>query len=95
MSVMDMPRVADCTASSCAYNHDGCHAGAVTIASGDGDCATFFSTGISGGLPTVMATVGACQRTACVFNEQAACTASEVHIGSGTDTAHCLTFQAS
>lgn len=93
MSVMDLPRVADCTASSCAHNHGGCHAGAVTISHDDGDCATF-PTGTTGGLPTVMATVGACQRTECAFNEQAACTASEVHIGSGTDTAQCLTYSA-
>ncbi len=94
MSVTDMPRVSDCTASSCAYNHDGCHAGAVTIGSHNSDCATFFPTGSDGGLPTVLASVGACQRTSCAHNDHATCTTSEVHIGAGTDSAQCLTYSA-
>ncbi len=92
MTVMDLPRVAECTATSCAYNHDGCHAAAVTIDSANGDCATFFPTTFDGRLPSVLATVGACQRTTCTFNGNGACAAQEVSIGSGTDTAHCLTF---
>ncbi len=95
MTITDMPHVTECTATSCAYNHDGCHAVAVNIDSDNGDCSTFFPTGIDGGLPTVMATVGACQRTDCVYNEHAVCGASEVHIGSGTNPAHCLTYTAS
>lgn len=93
MTVTAHPRVTDCTALSCAYNdHRGRHAVGITIDNAD-NCATFFPVDIDGGLPSVIATVGACQRTDCVHNEHAACTASEEHIGTGTASAHCLTYE--
>jgi hypothetical protein len=93
MTVTAQPRVTECSALSCAYNdHQGCHAVGITIDEAD-NCVTFFPTGVDGGLPSVIATVGACQRTDCVHNEHAVCTASEVRIGTGTDPAHCLTYQ--
>lgn len=92
-TVSDLPAVADCSATECTYNHDGCHAGAITVASGAA-CATFFETGTQGGLPKVVATVGACQRTTCLHNENAVCHADSVRIGpgAGAGTANCLTF---
>ncbi len=92
-AVTDQPRVAECTVAGCAYNHDGCHAVAVTIGSHDSDCSTFFPTSQSGGLDKVIATVGACQRTECVHNEHAVCTANSVRVGPGAGTANCLTYQ--
>lgn len=92
----ELPAVADCTVAACSYNHDGCHAGAVTIsASGsDASCATFIPLSVKGGLPKMLATVGACQRNDCVHNVALNCTASAVKIGSGSDTADCLTYEA-
>lgn len=90
-TVSDLPHVVDCTVSDCTYNHDGCHAGAITVESG-ASCATFFDTGGRGGLDKVVATVGACQRTTCVHNQNAVCHADGVRIGPGSGTANCLTF---
>lgn len=92
-AVTDMPQVSECTVARCAYNHDGCHAVAVTIGSHDSDCSTFFPTGTDGGLPMVIATVGACQRVDCRHNEHAVCTASSVRVGAGLGTANCLTYE--
>jgi hypothetical protein len=49
-ALMDMPRVAECTIEGCSYNHDGCHAGAITIAGvvGDASCATFIPLSTEG-----------------------------------------------
>lgn len=90
----DLPTVSGCTATECGYNHDGCHAGAITISSNGADCATFLPLGIDGGLPKVIAAVGACQRTECAFNSAAVCTAASVRIEGGHGPAHCQTFQA-
>ena len=50
-------------------------------------------TGQHGGLPKVLASVGACQRGECVHNDHLMCTASEVHVGPGADNADCLTYK--
>lgn len=93
-NLAELPTVAACTATGCGYNHDGCHAAAITI-SGDGaDCATFLPLSIDGGLPKVVAAVGACQRTNCAFNTAAVCTAPTVRIDGGHGPAHCQTFTA-
>ncbi|PWD52565.1 DUF1540 domain-containing protein [Serinibacter arcticus] len=87
-----MPHVADCAVTDCSYNHDGCHAFAVTI-DDDVDCATFIDIGTRGGLDRVVAQVGACQRTSCQFNTNLECGADAVRIGpGGSGTANCLTF---
>ena len=60
-TLMDMPQVSECSVAGCSYNHDGCHAGAVTI-TGTGDdaqCATFIPLGYKGGLDRVISHVGA------------------------------------
>lgn len=94
MSTMtDLPLVEDCTVAGCSYNHDGCHAGAVTIG-GHGEhaeCATFIPLDVKGGI-TVLARVGACQRVDCVHNEELECTAPAVHIGLHGDVADCLSY---
>lgn len=93
-NLAELPAVQACTATSCTYNHDGCHAGAITISSTDADCATFLPLGTDGGLPKVIASVGACQRTDCEHNESAVCTASSVRIEGGAGAAHCQTYHA-
>ena len=89
-SMLEMPQVSDCTATTCAYNHDGCHAFAVSINS-DAECATFLSLNQKGGLD-VVAQVGACQRADCTHNSSLECTADAVRIGAGADSADCLTY---
>lgn len=92
MSVVDMPRVSECTVAGCSYNHDGCHAFAVTVGQ-DHHCATFVPLDVKGGLSKVVSQVGACQRTSCAFNKDLECTAESIRVGgAGTDTANCLTY---
>lgn len=97
-ALMDLPAVAGCTATDCSYNHDGCHAPAVTIGGegSDAQCTTFIPLEeISGGLQGTHGGVGACQRSECVHNEALTCTADAVHIGSRGDSADCLTYDPS
>lgn len=88
--------VIDCTVANCSFNdHTHCNAAGITIG-GNADhaqCATFIDTGSMGGLPKVLASVGACQRGECSHNENLMCTATEVHVGPGTDNADCLTYE--
>lgn len=96
-TLAEMPQVSECTVAGCSYNnHSACHAGAVTIG-GHGaaaQCATFIPLNVKGGLDTVLASVGACQRADCAFNENLSCTASEVRVGAAGDLADCLTYTA-
>lgn len=92
MTVIDMPRVSECTVGDCSYNHDGCHAFAVTVGD-DAACATFIPLDLKGGLSKVVTQVGACQRTSCAYNTDLECTAAEIRMGAGTDPASCLSFQ--
>ena len=95
-TVLDLPLVTICTVAGCSYNHDGCHAGAITVG-GHGDtasCATFIPLDVKGGLGAMVAHVGACQRADCTHNEALECTAESVHIGSLGDPADCLTYSA-
>lgn len=92
-TTLEMPQVHDCSATTCAYNHDGCHAFAISMNS-DAECATFLSLNDKGGLD-VVAQVGACQRSDCRFNESLECRAPSVKVGpSGTSGADCLSYQA-
>ncbi|QFG67589.1 DUF1540 domain-containing protein [Ornithinimicrobium pratense] len=86
--------VADCTVTQCSFNHDG-SADAITVGANGSEapCTTLISLDERGGLPTASAHVGACQRIDCTHNEHLMCAAPSVMIGSGPDTADCLTFQ--
>lgn len=92
-ATIEMPHVAECAVTGCSYNHDGCHAFAVTITDDASDCATFIDIGARGGLDRVVAQVGACQRVECKFNQFLECKAESVRIGPGAGTANCLTYQ--
>ncbi|MQW77792.1 DUF1540 domain-containing protein [Nocardioides sp. dk4132] len=89
-----MADVGTCSVETCSFNHDGCTADAITVGStGDhATCATFISLGVSGGLPTVRAHVGACQRADCVHNHDLLCHADSVTIAWGGDEADCMTY---
>ncbi|MCG8927204.1 DUF1540 domain-containing protein [Lentzea sp. CC55] len=92
-----MPAVHDCTVSDCSYNHDGCHAFAITVRGDNGaaDCGTFIPLGTKGGLDKVIAQVGACSRTDCRHNASLECTAQSVRVGQGEGAHHanCLTYE--
>ena len=60
----DLPNVRACSVTGCSYNHDGCHAAAVTIGA-DEQCVTFIPLDAKGGIDTVQAHVGACQAIDC------------------------------
>ena len=98
MATLEMPAVSECTVAGCSYNHDGCHAFAITVSGHDGsaDCGTFIPLGAKGGLDKVVAQVGACQRLDCVHNTDLECTAPSVRVGAGTapgaSAAGCLTY---
>ncbi len=93
---LDLAHVTDCNVTGCGYNHDGCHASAVTIG-GVGDqasCATFIPLNTKGGLDRVLTTVGACQRGDCVHNSSLECGADSIRVGASAEsaTAGCLTY---
>jgi len=48
-TLLEMPRVQECTVTGCGYNHDGCHAFAITIEQQSASCATFIDTLVSTG----------------------------------------------
>jgi hypothetical protein len=93
-----MPAVHECTVSGCSYNHDGCHAFAITVngTNGTADCGTFVPLSGMAGLAMVVAQVGACSRADCMHNRALECTASGVRIGPGQGghAANCLTYTA-
>lgn len=96
MGTTEMPAVNECTVAGCSYNHDGCHAFAITVNGADGsaDCGTFIPLPRKGGLDRVVAQVGACSREDCSHNANLECTAQGVRIGAGPGghAANCLTY---
>lgn len=91
-----MPAVHECTVTGCSYNHDGCHAFAITVSgvNGSADCGTFVPLSTKGGLDRVTAQVGACSRTDCSYNRDLECSAESIRVGagSGDHVANCLTY---
>ncbi|MEE2522584.1 DUF1540 domain-containing protein [Pseudarthrobacter sp. J75] len=87
--------VSACSVGTCSFNHDGCTAFAITVSGSPehASCATFIDTSSLGGLPKVLAHVGACQRAECKFNDHLMCDAHDVRIGPGSEQADCLTYQ--
>lgn len=83
-----------CTTTACAFNNNGCNALAITIggATGAATCGTFVTLDVRGGSADSKASVGACQRLECKFNNDLLCTADGVSIAG--DTAQCQTYVA-
>ncbi|MEV4631322.1 DUF1540 domain-containing protein [Micromonospora sp. NPDC049523] len=90
--MLEMPRVQDCSVSDCGYNHDGCHAFAITIGLGNSQCDTFIDSTDKGGTDEASAQVGACKRTECRHNQGLECHASAITVAPGLDAADCQTF---
>ncbi|WP_029069522.1 DUF1540 domain-containing protein [Jonesia quinghaiensis] len=94
---LELAHVTECNVSGCGYNHDGCHASAITVG-GHGvsaKCATFIPLGTKGGLDRVATTVGACQRGDCTHNVSLECAADTIRVGAASESnvAGCLTYE--
>lgn len=94
-TMIGLPIVSACSVETCGYNHDGCHASAISVGAPRGNahsaCNTFAETDIKGGAAEVAA-VGACSRTDCSYNDALNCTADAIEVGASFDVADCLTF---
>ncbi len=85
--------VKSCSVTTCAFNHDGCSAFAVTIAGSPDEaaCGTFISLDARGGLAVADGHVGACQRLECTHNKDLMCTAAAIDVAG--DTATCQMYE--
>jgi hypothetical protein len=93
---LHVTEVSTCTVDKCAFNHEHeCNAYAITVSGGadHASCGTFIDTSSLGGLPKVLAHVGACQRGECVHNDHLMCNAHDVRIGPGADEADRLSYE--
>ncbi|WP_258236285.1 DUF1540 domain-containing protein [Nocardioides campestrisoli] len=92
---MSLAPVSTCTVTACSFNHDGCHAGAISVGGTDGSaaCETFVALDARGGIPTAHGAVGACQRLECTHNRDLMCYAEGITVGG--DSALCETYEAS
>ncbi len=84
--------IESCATSTCAFNHDGCTAFAITV-NGQGpkaSCGTFVTLDARAGLPTTNGKVGACKRLECVHNSDLMCAAESIEI---SDKAECLSYE--
>jgi len=93
---MKMAKVKRCEAGECSYNADNlCHTPAITV--GDDAvhpmCDTFCMSSIKGGNGKIVAGIGACKVSECMFNEALECQSSEVRIGHQGNEVDCLTFK--
>ena len=87
-----MPRILDCSVTSCSYNKDkNCGAAAITVGYST-SCTTFIPLTVKGGLAKPQSFVGACQKADCVHNSALECTADSISVGAGT--ADCLSYEA-
>lgn len=93
---MDMPKILECTVSSCAYNTENkCHAIAITV--GDGKCPmcdTGIISSLKGGIADLIGGVGACKEINCQFNKSLECNAKSIRVTLHSNHADCSTFKA-
>lgn len=93
---IEMPAVAACAVSECAYNADQCcHARAITV--GDGvhpGCDTFLDATPHSRATERRAGVGACKVTGCRHNDDYECMAEQIAVGHANKAVSCLTYQA-
>ena len=91
---LEMPTVAKCMASECAYNvNSNCHARAIII--GDAThpgCDTFMNESRHIRQDQRIAGIGACKTATCKFNDDLECMAESVQVGMVRNEANCTTF---
>jgi hypothetical protein len=96
---IEMPVVAECSVTECAYNLDNCcHARAITV--GDGvhpGCDTYLSMSNSPSSHSKakqrIAGVGACKVVSCQYNEDYECMAEDIKVGHASPDVNCLTYR--
>ena len=93
-TTVEMPSVAKCTATSCAYNaNQGCHARAITIGDASNPrCDTHFTATLHTKATTRIAGVGACKVAVCKFNADFECTAQAIDVGYDKQAVKCMTY---
>jgi hypothetical protein len=93
---IDMPMVAQCNATDCAYNLEKkCHARAITV--GDGvhpGCDTYFMSSGHVHEKKRMAGIGACKVSQCRNNTDLECMADSINVGRSGNDITCMTFMA-
>lgn len=91
---IDMPVVAECEISDCAYNQKlACHARAITIGNGvTPGCDTYFPSSTHAKNVETIAGVGACKVNGCMHNADLECTAQRIHVGFAGSRVDCLTY---
>jgi hypothetical protein len=89
---IEMPKVAECDVSDCAYNiQNACHARAITVGDGaNAMCDTFFKSS-SHTKGNFSAGVGACKVSACSFNSDFECQADDIAVSVEGGQAMCMT----
>ncbi|HLP97370.1 MAG TPA: DUF1540 domain-containing protein [Sideroxyarcus sp.] len=91
---IEMPTVAQCAVSDCAYNQNSnCHARAITI--GDAThpgCDTFMKGAQHAKSIKQIAGIGACKTGTCKFNEDLECVADSIQVSMVHNQANCMTF---
>lgn len=78
-----------CSVTSCAFNHNGCSAPAITMGN---TCNTFSVLDVIAGREGVDTAVATCSRTECKHNDKLICVADVVSVGG--DVAACESFSA-
>jgi hypothetical protein len=91
---IEMPLVSRCDVDQCGYNVSHfCHAKAITIGDNKNPgCDTFFDTNNHNKETKRNAGVGACKVSACKYNNDFECTASNIKVGFSHQKINCLTF---
>jgi hypothetical protein len=91
-----MPLISECSASGCAYNHEGnCCVMAINVGGPAPLCDTYVSGGSKAGMKGMMAGVGACKVSSCANNDSLMCQAEFVRVEVLDGQAVCATFRAS
>ncbi len=91
---IEMPSVARCRATECAYNlNEDCHARAITVGNSlHAGCDTFFHGPEHTRAVQRTAGVGACKSTECRHNEDLECMADSIEVARKGLEINCITF---
>ncbi len=88
-----MSPVQECTATDCAYNHEGkCRTMAINVGDNQPACDTYMPAQAKSGMEHVIGGVGSCKVAGCVHNDELECKAEAVKISRESDGVLCRTF---
>jgi hypothetical protein len=91
---IDMPVVAECLATECAYNVSmNCHARAITVGNSlHAGCDTFLPGSGHTHATDRVAGVGACKSTDCRYNEDLECMTETIRVAPKGEEVNCMTY---